>query len=241
MINYFQAEKVKQKHSFNNKIIWLTPFITVIIAFLLMGSYYLQTAAFNWWYIIFLPFTLAYIASSLIKKDNKYNFHGLLGITRKKANIWFAKIGMGTYYLFLTCMIFWGFISGGSFLLNNKANIGADFLASFILFLSFAWQIPLYMILTQKMNLFVSVIVSIVFNTVITCLVAIKSYWFLVPFSIPARLMCPVLNLMPNGLPVETGSIYNNYSSIFTGLIITLGLYVLVSLLTAKWFERQEI
>lgn len=241
MTNYFLAEKVKQKHSFNNKIIWLAPLVTIIIAFFLMGGKYLQTAAFNWWYILFLPFTLAYIASSIIKKENRHNFHGLLGITQNKADIWYAKIGIGTYDLFLTCIIFCGLITIGGLLFNNKINIVTSVFASLMLFLSFAWQVPLYMILTQKMNLFVSVILSILFNTLIACLVATKTYWFIIPFSIPARLMCPILNLMPNGLAVEAGSIYSHYRSISTGIIITIGLYILISLLTAKWFERQEM
>lgn len=241
MTNYFLAEKIKQKHTFNNKIIWLAPLITVLIAFLLMGSDYLQTAAFNWWYILFLPFTLAYIASSLIKKESKYNYHGLLGITRNKSNIWFAKIGVATYYIFLTCIIFCGLISIGGLLFTTKIDIATSVWASFVLFVTFAWQIPLYMVVTQKLNLFVAVIVSILFNTVITCIVAIKTYWFIIPFSIPARLMCPVIKVMPNGLAVEEGSIYSQYGSISTGVLIAIGLYIIISLLTAKWFERQEM
>lgn len=241
MTNYLLAEKVKQKRTFNNKIIWLAPCITVLIAFFLMGGDYLQTAAFNWWYITFLPFTMAYIASSIIKKENKHNLHGLLGISRNKIRIWFAKIGIATYYLFLTCIIFCGLISICGLVFTNKINITTSVWASFILLITFAWQIPLYMIVTQKLNLFVSVILSILFNTVISCIVAIKAYWFVIPFSIPARLMCPVIKVMPNGLPVKEGSIFSQYSSISTGIILSIVLFVLISFLTAKWFERQEI
>lgn len=241
MTNYISAEKIKQKHTFNNKIIWITPVITTVIAYFLMGSHYLQTAAYNWWYILFLPFTLAYIASSIIKREKRYNYHGLFGIAQNKAYIWYAKIGIGTYYLFLACMIFCGVMILSGILFISKISVISSLLAGLTLFLSFTWQIPLFMILTQKMNLFVSVMFSILFNTLVTCLVAIKSYWFLMPFSIPARLMCPILGIMPNGLMVEEGSVYSQNSGIFTGLLITLFLYLMLSVITAKWFEKQEV
>lgn len=240
MFNLIQAEVLKQKRSFNQKIVWIMPCITILLSFFLMGPSYIQSASYNWWYILFLPFTFTYVTSSLIKKEKKHNFHGLLGIISNKKQLWYAKVGVGTGYLFITCLLFCVAILLSGELFYQALSPCSTLLGSLYLFITFAWQIPLVLFLTWKYSMFVTCIGSIICNLIIACLFAIKPYWFLIPFSIPSRLMCPILKIMPNGLPVIEGSVFENQSVIWIGVLISILLFLGFTWLSAVLFEKLE-
>lgn len=240
MINYLKAEILKQKHSFNNTIIWLIPIVNIIIALVLMGTKYIQTASYNWWYMIFLPFTVTYISASIIKKDKKNNFHGMLGLVQDKKHLWYAKIGMATLYLFLTSFIFSSFTLLCGFLFNKQIPDINNVFASITLCITFAWQIPFFMFITLHMNMFISVILSMVSNLLFASICAVGKFWW-IPFSIPARIMCPIIKVLPNGLLLPSGSILNRSNVIFPGIAITVVLYLIGSLFTANIFKHQEV
>jgi len=240
MVNFLKAEFLKQKHSFNNVIVWLIPVINILISFVLTGPTYIQTASYNWWYILFLPFVLTYISSSIIKKDCKFNLHGLFGIVKNKKQLWYAKIGTATIYLFLTCFIFSLFTSICGFVFQRQIPVFDNILAGILLFITFAWQIPLFMFISLKINMFLSVLLSAGCNLIIAAICAVESYWW-VPFAIPARIMCPVIKVLPNGLLMETNNPLNNNNVIWIGVLITVSLYFVISYITAKIFESQEV
>lgn len=240
MLEYLKAESLKQKRSFNNKIIGLTILVNILICFLLMGIAYLQKASYNWWYISFLPFTFTYIASSIVKKDSKYNYHGLFGIVKNKKKLWYAKIGIATTYLFMACIIFFVVISLCGIFFVKSISISRSLLASIVLFVTFAWQIPFFMFLTLKINLFVSILTSTIGSVFIACICAVGKCWW-IPFAIPSRMMCPIIGVMPNGLPVDPNSVYSSSNVILPGVIITVVLYFVVAFITAKVFEGQEV
>ncbi|WP_291579944.1 lantibiotic immunity ABC transporter MutE/EpiE family permease subunit [Clostridium sp. UBA6640] len=240
MANYLKAELLKQKHSFNKKIIWLVPVVNIIIACALMGVNYIQTASYNWWYVSFLPFTFTYVSSSIINKDKKFNFHGLFGIAEDKKQLWYAKILTSTIYLFIACFIFLALITVCGFIFNEQISILDNLCASVLLFITFAWQIPLFMFITLKINMFFSVLLSVGCNLFIACICAVESYWW-IPFSIPARVMCPVIKVLPNGLLMPMDSLLDNNNVIWIGVLITVTLYTLISVVTAKIFEKQEV
>lgn len=240
MINYIKAEFLKQKNSFNQKIIWLVPMVVVIISFLLMGAGYVQTASYNWWYVLFLPFTFTYISASIMKKEKKYNYHGLFGIVHNKKKLWYAKIAIGTVYLLVTCILFFVITMIAGFIFVKQITVVNNLLASLLLFVTFAWQIPLFMLITLKLNMFVSILISLVCNLMIACICAVESYWW-VPFSIPARLMCPVIKVLPNGLLMSNDNPLSSNQVIIPGILITVVLYVVLNIITSKIFEKQEM
>ena len=55
MNKILQSEHLKQKHTFQKKLIYLAPLVSIAIAFVLMGGYYIQKSAYNWWYTLILP------------------------------------------------------------------------------------------------------------------------------------------------------------------------------------------
>lgn len=241
MLNYLAAERLKQKHSFNNHIIWILPFVTIIIAYLLMGPVYFQADAFNWWYIFLLPFTFTFLSASIVKKDTRNNYHGLFNICIDKKQLWYAKIGVSTYYLLLTNLVFYLLVLIMQPMYNFSFSMWDSLIACLILFITFAWQIPLFQFLTQKTNMFVTIILSLVCNIVLPCIFTSSSHWILIPFCIPARLMCAIIRVAPNGLLIEPNNYLLNKDVIGPGIIISLLLYILLSFATARLFKKQEV
>lgn len=238
MNKILQAEHLKQKHTFQKILIYLAPLITIAIAFLLMGGY-VQLGAYNWWYTLILPGSFTMICSFIITNDSKRKFHGLFGVMIDKQKTWYAKILLCTIYLGLSCLIFFLAITFIGFMLKSTIPVKNSLMASIILFITFSWQIPVLMYLSMKFSTGFSIMISILCNFGIAVVLAVTPAWW-IPFAIPSRIMCHVIKVLPNGLPVETGTYPFDIKVILIGIMITMVLYVVSSYLTAKWFEKQE-
>ncbi len=88
MNKILQSEHLKQKHTFQKKLIYLAPLVSIAIAFVLMGGYYIQKSAYNWWYTLILPGSFTMICSFIISNDRKRKFNGLFSvIVDKQKNV----------------------------------------------------------------------------------------------------------------------------------------------------------
>lgn len=77
MNKILQSEHLKQKHTFQKKLIYLAPLVSIAIAFVLMGGYYIQKSAYNWWYTLILPGSFTMICSFIylmIGKENSMDY-----------------------------------------------------------------------------------------------------------------------------------------------------------------------
>lgn len=240
MLNLVKAEILKQRRSFNNKVIWLIPIVLVALALLLLPSS-IYEGMMNWWYISFLPFIFTYVATSLVRKDQKKNTHGLLAIVEDKKKLWYAKVITAIGYLVVTNMIFGVMILVSSKLFGFNVATGKMIVGMLVLCITFAWQIVVWMCLAQKVGEGICVLLSVICNLVIAALCAVESYWW-IPVAIPARLMCPILGIMPNGLLVEESSKALASSSVIVpGIVISCFLFALLLVLSAKAYEKKEV
>ena len=85
-----------------------------------------------------------------------------------------------------------------------------------------------------------AVIISLVCNCGLGVICSVTSIWW-IPFAITPRIMCHFISILPNGLSVDNGSYPFDIKIIIIGLLITVILYLLISYISAKWFEKQEI
>jgi lantibiotic transport system permease protein len=240
MVNYIKSEFLKQKHRFNLKLLWLSPFIVVALVIILMGGRYFMEGAYNWWYTMILPGTLSMIVAFTVSAEKKHNRHGLFAVSTNKKKLWISQFVMNTILLLITNLIFFIVISIVGTILGVSIPFLNSFLASFVLFLTFAWQIPLFMYISEKMGSFFSIILSLFCNMGFGIFFAATRLWY-VPFAIPARLMCPIIKVLPNGLPLEAGNHLGDTSVIFIGIMITVALYFIFSLITTAWFNHREV
>lgn len=240
MLKVYKAEMLKQKRSFNKVLLWVAPLTTVLLALVLMRGNYLQTGAYNWWYILLLPGCLSMFSAFVVTKERRKNRHGLLAVVVDKKKIWLAQIFVCIHFLFVTCLFFFGFITIGGIIFGTEIAILESFTASVMLFITFAWQIPLWMYVSERLGAFIAIISGLVCNFVIAVICAVESFWW-VPFAIPARLMCACIGVLPNGLPIEVGNDLADKGVILPGVLIAAGLFIVLTLFTSARFEKCEV
>ena len=240
MLDMIKSDHLKQKCSFQKALIWLAPTITLLLALVLMSGNYVQKGGYNWWYLFILPGSLTMISSVVINNDSKRKFHGLFSVVVDKDKIWYSKIILCTIYLGITCLIFFLEVTIMGYLFKSTIPIKNSFLASILLFILSSWQIPLFMYVSMRFSTSFAVIISLICNCGLGIIFAVKSIWW-IPFAITSRIMCHVIGVLPNGLSVDNGSYSFNIKIILIGLAITVILYLVISYISARWFEKQEI
>ena len=240
MLNLVKAEIIKQRRSFIHKVIWIMPSALAILAVFIL-PYGAFEGMMNWWYILFLPFIFTYIASSLVQKEQKKNSHGLLSIVEHKKKLWYAKVIVAIGYVVVANIIFGVIILLISRVVGFSVPIGKMVIGMATLCITFAPQIVGWMFVAQKIGEGICVLLSVICNLVIAAVCAVESYWW-IPVAIPARLMCPILGIMPNGLLVEEGiPALADKSVILLGLVISILLFVVLLWLSAKAYEKKEV
>ena len=187
-----------------------------------------------------LPGCFTMTSAFTVAREQKKNRHGLFGVAVDKKKLWLAQIILGTLFLLTTCLVFFVGITLGGLLFGQTIGVGVSLLASVLLFVTFAWQIPLWMFITEKIGTFSTVLISLLCNFGIAVICAVESFWW-IPFSIPARLMCPTIGVLPNGLRVEVGSNMEDPAVILPGVLIAILLFILLTIATTSWFKKREV
>lgn len=240
MVNYLKSEFLKQKHRFTLKLLWLSPLIPIALVIILMGGSYFMEGAFNWWYTLILPGSLSMIVAFTVSAEKKHNRHGLFAVCINKEKLWLSQILMNTILLLFVNLIFFVIMIVMGAFFGIDVTFTDSLTASFVLFLTFAWQIPVFMFISEKMGSFSSIIISLVCNMGFGIFLAATKLWF-VPFAIPARLMCPIIKVLPNGLSLPVGNHLSDNRVILTGIAITAVLYFIFSFITTLWFNKREV
>lgn len=242
MLKMVKAEYSKLHHTFGKFLPVIAPIFTLFLVFLLTGGIEnaLPVGAWNWWYTILLPGMLAMICYLGMKKDKKMNYYNLLFLP---ISISRCLIGKVIYYsfglLFANFMIFLGTWIGGA-LFGSTIPIIGDFCGFIFLSVAFLWEIPLYMLLSSRFGMF-AVIFSCMVLSIGAPMVAGTNYWWVCPSSIPIRLMCPTLGILPNGLLVPADSELLSKGVILPGILLSLMWFVLLTYLTIFWFNRKAV
>ncbi|UNL92358.1 lantibiotic ABC transporter permease [Paenibacillus polymyxa] len=241
MQQYIAAEHLKLRRTFTKKLVWLAPIVTLLLCTGLMGGHMFQSASYNWWYIMLLPGALTLMCSGVIQKDGKkLKYRAILGMSVDLAQVWYGKIGVCVRLLMVSSIILFVGITLGGFVFSSSVTLAGSVAATLILFVTFLWQIPLCLFLTDRIGMFSTLIINMLGNVACTILFATSSIWWAVPYAIPARLMCAVIQVLPNGLAILSEDPLLDRGVIVPGLVITVGLFMILSVLTAMSFQKRE-
>lgn len=240
MGKYLRSELLKQKRSFQQVLLWLAPLATILLSLLLMRGKYLQAGAYNWWYILILPGSLTISTALTAVKERRKNRHGLFGIAVQKKKLWTAQALVCTFWLLVTCVLFFVFITIGGFLFGEDISPAQNLAAGIVLFATFAWQVPLWMFLAENTGVVMTVFASLLCNNTAAIVAAGKSCWW-IPFAIPARMMCVCIHVLPNGLPMEAGNPLADSAVVVPAVLSAIAWYAGMLFVTAVWFERREV
>lgn len=238
MIDIIKSEFQKNRRTSINKFIIITPLLALLFSFTWGGG---QNGAYNWWYTMFLPGMLAIISSAVITREKKLSYKGLFLYPIDKKYIWLGKIVYISILLIITSLIFMIGIIIIGYLSKATIPLKANILATIILILTFLFQIPMTTFLTVKFNMFVSVLFNIGMTILGVVSFGTNSFLKFSPYGIISALMCPVLHILPNGLPVPENSPLLKGNHILRDTIINIIAFLVLSILTTIWFEKKEL
>lgn len=240
MCRYFEAENLKLKRTFARKLILLAPLATLFLTWSLAAIWF-QVNAFNWWYILLMPGFIALIcALSDQKETKKLRYRGVLSLPVSLKKVWIAKNLTMVFYAALTDLVLLiGILLGGA-AVPNPLPFGASCFGMLLIFITSLWQIPLCLFLSRKVGMVGTVILQVGMGNVLGILFATKSNWWLCPYSWTARIMTPVLGILPNGTLAQSGDPLLNPTVIPIAIALSLLLFALLLLTTSVWFLRQE-
>lgn len=244
--NYYNSENLKMKRTFVKILIIVMPILNVLLS--KIGVDYFVYNIYNWWYVVMLPGTLAVMCALVARKDKIFHNRAVLTLPIDLKKVWISKILICIKYLAISCSII--FIGAQIVQYSmNQGNIKTvsvlnGFIAIIVLILVTLWQIPLCLYLSSKLNFFVAIMISLVGNCLLG-LVAVKDFWYVMPYSYAQRLMIPILKILPNGLMAIPESFTYKQGMLDMwvvpfGIAVTLLLFVATSYTTAVWYSRQE-
>ncbi|GAA0732691.1 lantibiotic immunity ABC transporter MutE/EpiE family permease subunit [Clostridium oceanicum] len=241
MFNCIVSEYMKFKNTFIKKIALFMPVITILISFVLTPGESFQLGSYNYWYAAILPGTLTLISAGMINKDiKKLRGRAILELPVDPAKLWISKICVCILYYFISSIIFSILINICSGVWGRSISFTSSIYGSSLIFITFLWQIPLCLFLTYKIGTIGALLINFPCNVVGVILAVEPFKWIVFPYGITSRLMCPTIGVLPSALKVPANSPLKNSSVIIPGVIVSIILFILLSLLTALWFRKRE-
>ncbi len=242
ILRLLYAEHLKFKRTFVKFLPIIAPALTLLIALVLTGDIAdaLPSGAWNWWYSTMLPGMLSLLCYLQIKKDKKIKYYHVVSLSSPTRRIFFGKL------LYCACCLLFSnlilFLGAGilGFLFGTTISLMSGFLGALILTITFIWEIPLLFLLSDRFGMFVCVFSGILLSELGIVLFAPERFWWLYPAAFPGRLMCPLLHIQPNGLPVPDNNPLADPSVYLSGLLLSLVWFIFTTLLADIYLKRKE-
>ncbi len=248
---YFQAEKIKNRHTFLWGLTILMPLVCSFLSAQLTHRYFAMDG-YNWWYMIMMPGFLTIICGLIGGKDLKKQNRTIGSLPADTGKIWDAKVllcaiasGMAT--IALTVFVLLGTLilkKGLHMIFINPPSFGNQILAAVLIWITSLWQLPFCLFLIQKTGVLPAIVLNLAASQVLGPIVSLKSWFFLIPYGITPRVMCPVLKTLPNGLMAEPGqmtytdALMNPFMAA-AGAAVSILWFVLIWYLGRKWYRKK--
>ena len=243
-MNYLQAEHLKHKRTFAKKLIVLAPVITVLMN--ILGPLWYQINSYNWWYILLCPGFLTLVCALLEQRDNgKLKYRTVFTLPCDLKKVWGAKIGIAGFYvtlgnlLFLVLNLLGGCLILAVYKIPLTIGILQAVFGTLCIIIASLWEVPLSLWLSRKVGIFWSIALNVGLGSVLGVLTSTSKFWIVCPYSWVPHLMISVLNIMPNGVPAELQNVSLPFGEIAVTLLLSMAVFIILSLVTAKGFEKE--
>ena len=237
MSGMIRSELLKMRHTFSLKFVVLAPLATLLLSYLLSGSY-VQFSAYNWWYFMILPLAAASCSASMIVREKKTGMQNILCLPVRSDKIWLGKTAAAVILLFVSNLLLWIAATAVGFVTEVTVSPLDGLIGCMLLFLTYLWQIPFIMLSADFVGYLPTVLASMAAN-MISSAVGAEAEWFLfVPYAIPARIVCPFFKMHANGIPLESGSPLLSKGYVLPALTVSLIFAFVVFRCSAKLFLR---
>lgn len=243
-MNYLQAEHLKHKRTFSKKLIVLAPIITALIN--ILGPLWYQINSYNWWYILLCPGFLTLVCALLEQRDNsKLKYRAVFTLPGDLKKAWCAKIGIAGFYvtlgnlLFLALNLLGGYLMLAVYKIPLTIGILQAVSGTLCIIIASLWEVPLSLWLSKKVGIFLTIVLNVGLGSILGVLASTSKFWILCPYSWVPNLMISVLKIMPNGVPATVQNAPLSFGEIAVTLLLSAVVFLFLSLITAKGFEKE--
>lgn len=240
MINMIKSENLRYRRTFSKKLFYIAP-IYILLQTAIENTYVFSNSM-NWWSVFFMAFTIAILCTlTTIREQKAGNYRTLKSKDISLKKMWISKILVISYYTFLASLMVIIYFLIYKFVLRSPlVDVKALILGSIVIWITTLILIPICLFLSEAFGAFSSIFITCI-GVAWGAITVTKSNWYLCPWSLNTRLMCPILKLNPNGLMLESNDKLLDPSVIPVGIIIGIVGFILLSLLTSLWFAKKEV
>lgn len=189
---------------------------------------------------MFLPGLIAILSAMVIDRDKNLGYKGVFLFPRDKALFWIGKTIYLSLLIVVSSLVFVLGIGIMGFLDTPVISLQANLFGSFILVLTVLFELPICMFLADRFNLFVAAVLNLVMVMVYVVAFQTSSILQFSPYGVGVALMCPILHILPNGLPVPPGSPLLINDGLIIPVLGCLALFLALTGLTALAFRSRE-
>lgn len=237
MFSIVKSELLKMRRTFSLKLVFLAPPVTLLLSYLLSGSY-VQLSAYNWWYSMILPLVVSLCSAGMIAREEKTGMQNIVCLPVRFHKIWLGKTVSSVILLFASNLLLWILTTAVGFAASVTVSPLDGLIGCMLLFLTYIWQIPFIMLLTGFMG-YIPAVLSSLAASIILSAVGAEAEWFLfVPYAIPARIVYPFFKMHANGIPLESGSPLLSGEYVLPALAMSLALALVVFWGSSRLFSR---
>lgn len=249
MNHMIQAEWLKEKRSANNRLLWLVPVIFMGFSFLMSllmgqspdGKSYLVTSAFNWYPLLILPIVISLLVTNTYAKEKKNRndqYFQSLGLSKGKQYISKNIVVLVELFIILVVSTILLLVINRVWM-QDPVSIQRMSLATLCLFLGSLPMMGMSFLLYRYTNKFVVILVNFL-CTGLSAIIAVKTWWYLFPWSYSIRMMAPVLGIHPNGTFLESSSPLLDTSTVYTGSGLGIAVYLTLTILSYWTYIKGE-
>lgn len=248
MLVYLKAERLKNKRSLVEKMLYGVPIIFVLFCLALSGlmfggtkTDYFMAIVYNWFPTTFIPIIIALLTNQLVTREKNSGyalFFKSHDISFRKS--WLAKVINTVANLGMMLLINYLLtIFLEYFFLHEQVSYWQMFKTSVVIWLCSLTLIPLSLYLVEKSAPIIVIILNFVMG-IVGVVVSTTAYWWLCPWSWSARLTAPLMGIAPNGLFLQPNDPLWRTDVIFSGLLIALLSFVGLTYLTMFLYDRRK-
>ena len=241
-MDYLKSEHLKFKRTISNKLTFIIPSITTVLAWLMGGFIGFQYMTFYWWYSFLLPGTIAiFCLLSHRKEESTGKYYAVFSLPISLSKFEAAKSIILIEKLLITAL-FLAMLSSISHIISPATAVYSGWQSitgSIGMILASVWQIPLCLYLTRKMGIFVPVVLNTILGIVLsTAAFGNATAWWFVPYCWAAKLAEPLMGIQLNGTYSGNCSFSVN---IPVSILLSMILFVVLSFINARDFSRWEV
>ncbi len=238
MIKMLKVEWIKEKRAANSTLKYIVPVIFLLFNLFMVnlmgqspeGRSYLMATAFNWYPVLILPIVLSLLVVNISCKDKEEHIDLLRRLNILPEKMLIAKNGIVVFELFTVLILSsTGIYLIGRFLLHEEIGLKIMIAATCCLFIG---SLPIVALSFFIYNLFNKKYLVILINFIFTfpsAIIAVTSYWKFFPWDYNLRILCPIIEVHPNGTFLEKSSPLTSMNAVYVGLVLSVMVYIIIT------------